>query len=275
MPHYNRDSSNFYYGNAIAKLGESDVKNFDLLAQVYRNWCDYDTKHFSFSELDSIAATGWKYAENLKENEQSQAFLYAYLVNWSRIKLDIGDLDTSFFLFTKALSTVENNTEEELNAYIAMNKGWFYVRYSLNTDADIIIKSLYQSLNFYEKISAKQYHLEQCTIYKSLIGIHINSGSDSVFHYLDKERAVLIHNKNPLIHAWYYSVYGRQLKTVPARGEKSVRENREEEAEENILIGLKILEEYQIHNNPIEPYCNGLLVDIYQKKRVQPGHLFL
>jgi len=266
MPNYNRDSANFYYEKTLTLLENKKGDNIQQLAQVYRKWCDYDTRHFSFPVLDSIAKIGWKYAKTLSDDSENRVFNYSHLANWAKIKLDIGDLDSSIVLFTAALSKVENNNSEALKANIAMNKGWFHARYNLGTDNELTFQNLYQSLRFYEKQSIEQFDLQLFTIYKSLIAQHSKSNSDSVFYYLEKAKSILVYNKNPLFHAWYYCVYGRQLNTIPARGENYVSDSRVAEAEDNILQALKILQTYRINNNSIEPYCNGLLADIYQSR---------
>ena len=266
IPTYNRDSANFYLQKTIDLLKNNRSPNAYLLAQLYRNWCDYDLRNFNFLVLDSLANTGWQYAEKLEENTENQLLQYSYLVNWTWIRLDLGDLDSSIVLFTKALSKVENDNSEELIANISMNKARFYTRYNLNTDRELSFQNLHQSLAFYERQNIEQFHLELFTIYKTLIGEHSKTNSDSVFYYLEKVKTVLIYNKNPLINAWYFCLYGRQLNTIPAPGEKFVSEGRVSEAEKNILKALEILREYDITHHTIEPYCYGLLADIYQNR---------
>lgn len=266
MPQYNRDSANFYYLKTLALLEKSDVNNFDFLAKVYGTWCDYNTRHFSYSKLDSIALIGWNNIEKSTENSLNKVFKYNYLINWAKIKLEEGNLDTSIMLFTKALSKVENVKDEEIAASVLMNKGWFYRRYNLQSENELTLDNLYQSLKFYNSKDIKQYHLELFNIYKGLVGFYIKSNPDSTFYYLEKAKSVIKFNNNPLSYAWYYSCYGRELITEPEIGKEILSEDQIEKGEKNILDALNILQTYQVKNTATEPYCYGLLGDIYLKR---------
>ena len=266
MPNYNRDSANFYYEKTLTLLENKKPKEPYLFALVYRNWSDYNIRHFSFSILDSLAKTGWKYVEKLPNDSDNQAFLYSYLVNWSKIKLESGDLDTAILLFTKALSKVENVEDEEIAANISMNKGWFYRRYNLTSEDDLSLKNLYQSLSYYGNQDIKKYHLELFNIYKGFVGAYVKTSPDSTFYYLEKTASVIKFSKNPLAYAWYYSCYGRELITEPTHAEEKLSKKQIEKGETNILEALKILETYHLRNTTVEPYCYGLLGDIYLQR---------
>jgi two-component sensor histidine kinase len=266
MPQYDRDSSNFYYLKTLALLEKSDANNFEFLAKVYRTWGDYNTRHFSYSKLDSIALTGWNYIEKSKEKSLNEFFKYNYLVNWAKIKLEEGKLDTSIVLFKKALSKVEKVKDEEIAANVLMNKGWFYRRYNLKSEKELTLDNLYQSLKFYNSQGIKQYHLELFSIYKGLVGVYIKTNPDSTFYYLEKAKSVIKFNKNPLAYAWYYSCYGRELITEPEIEKEILSEDQIERGTKNILEALNILQTYQIKNTATEPYCYGLLGDIHLKR---------
>ncbi|MFT6972518.1 MAG: two-component sensor histidine kinase [Roseivirga sp.] len=266
IPNYNRDSANFYYEKTILLLENKKRKEPYLFAQVYRNWSDYNIRHFSFSILDSLAKTGWKYVEKLPNDSDNQVFLYSYLVNWSKIKLESGDFDTAILLFTKALSKVENVEDEELSANISMNKGWFYRRHNLTSENNLSLKNLHQGLSYYVNQDIKKHHLELFNIYKGLVGAYVQTSPDSTLYYLEKTASVIKFSKNPLASAWYHSCYGRELITEPANAKEKLSEKQIEKGETNILEALKILETYQVRNTTVEPFCYGLLGDIYLQR---------
>ena len=286
IPQYNRDSSAYYYDKATDVIKKASPLQYEQLASIYLQRSNIITCNYILSGIDSLASIGWSYLSKTSQNNRNKLLEYNTLINWASIKLELGEHKQSLALFTRALILAEDFKNPELEARNLMNKGVFYERYNLDEEEKLSFENLSKSLSYYEKMGKEKRPLELFSIYRSMSNYYTERNSDSVYYNLNKIQPVLKHTKNPIIHAWYYVVLGRELITSPIPGRKIISQNQYNEGKKNILKALKILENYKIKTSSITPYGYGLLGDLNLRskqydlaisnyKNSKSGYLFL
>lgn len=261
IPQYNRDSSAYYYDKATDALRKNSPVQYEQLANIYLQRSNFTTCNYTLTGIDSLARIGWFYHTKTEKKERNSLLEYNFLINWARIKLDLGDHKTALKLFSKALLIGEDFKNPELIARNLMNKGVFYARYDLEKEKKVSFKNLSQSLSYYQKLGEAKKPTEVFSIYRSMIAYHTDRNKDSVYLYFNKMQKLLQHTKNPLIPAWYYVCLGRELITSPLPGQTIISQNQYDEGIKNIRKALNILEIYKIKTSSITPYGYGLLGD--------------
>ena len=267
LPHYNRDSSSYYYDKAIKKFQSISPLPNEKLALIYLQRSYNINSNYAYPGLDSLAVIGWKYLKNTEESKRNKLLEYNFLINWANIKLELGEHKKSVYLFSKALSIAEEFKSADLQAKNTLNKGAYYERYHLDEEQKLSYENLTSSLSYYEKQGVEKNAEALFTTYRSMINYHTERNIDSVFRYLDKMQPVLKYIKNPVIHSWYYVRLGRELITSPLPGQSIITKNQYDNGKKNILKALSILENYKIKTSSITPYGYGLLADLYLRKK--------
>jgi two-component sensor histidine kinase len=286
IPQYNRDSSAYYFDKATYLLQTNSPLRHELLASIYLQRSDINTCNYRLSGLDSLAGIGWSHLIKTTQSMQNSVIKYNFLINWAGIKLELGQHKKSLALFSKALTLAEDFKTPDLVAKNLLNKGVFYERYHLPEEQKLSFENLSKSLYYYQKKGEAKNPLELFSIYRSMLNYYTERNTDSVYHYLNKIQPVLQYTKNPIIHAWYYVVLGRELITSPLTGQSIISPNQYKEGKKNIVKALKILETYKIKTSSITPYGYGLLADLNLRnkqyeiaisnyKKSKAGYLFL
>ncbi|HSN48470.1 MAG TPA: histidine kinase dimerization/phosphoacceptor domain -containing protein [Flavobacterium sp.] len=286
IPQYNRDSSAYYFDKASNLLQTNPPIQHELLASIYLQRSDINTCNYRLSGLDSLAGIGWSHISKTSQSKENSVLKYNFLINWASIKLELGEHKRSLALFSKALIIAKDFKTPDLVAKNLMNKGVFYERYHLPEEQKLSFENLSKSLSYYQKKGEAKKPLELFSIYRSLSNYYTERSTDSVYHYLNKIKPVLKYTKNPIIHAWYYVVLGRELITSPVAGQSIISPNQYKEGKKNIVKALKILETYKIKTSSITPYGYGLLADLNLRnkqydlaitnyKKSKAGYLFL
>lgn len=262
LPHYNRDSSKYYFDEAIHLLQKNSPIQNEQLATIYLQRSNFIVCNYTLTGLDSLSKIGWSYLIKVSHSKQNKILEYNYLINWASIKLELGEHKQSLALFSKALTIAEDFKSPDLVAKNLMHKGVFYERYHLQEEQKLSFDNLSKSLSYYQKFGETEKPLELFTIYKSISAYYTERNTDSVYHYLNKIKPILKYTKNPIIHAWYYVRLGRELITSPVQGQSIITKKQYEEGKKNILKALNILETYKIKTSSITPYGYGLLADL-------------
>jgi two-component sensor histidine kinase len=262
LPQYNRDSSTYYFDKATDVLKKNSPLQYEQLANIYLQRGDFLTCNYTLTGIDSLARIGWFYHTKTEKKERNLLLEYDFLINWARIKLDLGEYKKALKLFSKALIIAEDFKKPDLKAINLLNKGVFYERYNLEKEGKLSFENLSKSLSYFEKIGKEKRPLELFSIYRSMSNYYTERNSDTVYHYLYKIQPVLKYVKNPIIHAWYFVVIGRELITSPLPGKIIISQNQYNEGKKNILQALTILENYKIKTSSITPYGYGLLGDL-------------
>jgi len=286
MPQYNRDSSAYYYDKASNLLQTNAPKPYEQLATIYLHRSNFISCNYNLKGIDSLANIGWSYLTKTSHNTQNKLLKYNFLINWANIKLELGEHKKSLVLFSRALMLAEDFKKPDLVAKNLLNKGVFYERFHLAEEQKLSFENLTKSLSYYQKIGEEKKSLELFAIYRSMSNYYTERSSDSVYHYINKIKPVLKYSRNPIIHAWYYVVLGRELITSPVAGQSIISQEQYNEGKKNIVKALKILETYKVKTSSITPYGYGLLADLNLRnkqydsaignyKKSKAGYLFL
>jgi len=286
IPHYNRDSSAYYYDKAGKFPKTNSPIQYEQLANIYLERSKTINCNYALAGLDSLATIGWSYVAKIPQNKQNKLLEYDFLINWASIKLELGEHNKSLKLFSKALTLAEDFKSTDLEAKNSMHKGVFYERYHLEEEQKLSFENLSKSLSYYQKFGEAKKPLELFSIYRSLTNYYTERSIDSVYYCLYKIQPVLKYAKNPIIHAWYYVRLGRELITSPVPGQTIISQTQYNEGKKNIVKALKILEIHKIKTSSITPYGYGLLADLNLRnkqydlaisnyKKSKAGYLFL
>jgi tetratricopeptide (TPR) repeat protein len=108
IPQYNRDSSTYYFDKATDVLKKNSPLQYEQLANIYLHRSDFLTCNYTLTGIDSLARIGWFYHTKTKKKERNSLLEYEFLINWAKIKLDLGEHKKALNLFSKALIIAED-----------------------------------------------------------------------------------------------------------------------------------------------------------------------
>ncbi|HBK89866.1 MAG TPA: sensor histidine kinase [Cyclobacteriaceae bacterium] len=261
MPQFNRDSSIYYSDKAIQIVRENEPVQFGILTKIYSQ--EITARLYPIGILDSLAERGWGYFEQVPETERNAVQEFDFLTTWAGIKLERSQPKEALVLFTKALTTIQDDNSPETEARVTMGKGVFYERYNSTEEKKIALPYLLKSLDYYRSVGVEKKSEEVIRIYRSLVSRYSYVESDTTWYYLDSIRSALRYSRNPNYHAIYYSVYGRHLITYSAIGEEDMTQAQLAEGEKNIRKALHIIEQYKLYHLAVYPYSLGLIADLF------------
>lgn len=102
MPHFDRDSTVYYFDKAAALLQNSEPLQYKILAELYRDITDRANRSHNFIIVDSLAPIGWSYYEKIPDDQKDKVLGYDLLINWALIKIIRGEPKPGLELFEKA-----------------------------------------------------------------------------------------------------------------------------------------------------------------------------
>jgi len=268
MPQYNADSSKYYSAKALALLDPNEPLHKSKWLLLSFKQMKKNNNAYPFSGQDSVTNIAWKEIEKLDQNDEQNRYLQLeFLAYWAEVKLMKEDRAASLDLFSQALALIKDSDSPEMKAKMELHKGLYYAKYGLPEERKLSIKHLHNSQGYYEKAGISKNPAELYMIYAELVYQHTGQNQDSVYYYYDRVRSVLKDYQQPLAHIWYYSMMGYELIAHPKAGHDSVPETQYEEARENIVKAIHILEIYGMKKNGYYPYCFQLLADIDVAKK--------
>ena len=268
IPHYNQDSSLYYYQKTLeVLLTQKPIPYFEL-GKLYLFKTNFIDRNYSLNTLDSLAKIGWYYLKQTQlNNEETRILKYDFLTNWAFIKLDNGKTKESINLFTKAMTYTKEHDAEKLQMKYLLNKGAFYDRYNLPEEQKMAFKLMKKANQYYQSLGVKKDPIALFKINRAFMNYYELKNHDSVYYYLNQIKSILPYTKKPSIHAWYYCAFGRELITNPLKNSDVISAKQYNEGKYNILTAIKIINSYRIKNSSINPYCSGLLGDIFLREK--------
>jgi hypothetical protein len=201
MPQFNRDSSIYYSDKAIQIVRENEPVQFGILTKIYSQ--EITARLYPIGILDSLAERGWGYFEQVPETERNAVQEFDFLTTWAGIKLERAQPKEALVLFTKALTTIQDDNSPETEARVTMGKGVFYERYNSTEEKKIALPYLLKSLDYYRSVGVEKKSEEVIRIYRSLVSRYSYVESDTTWYYLDSIRSALRYSRNPNYHAIY------------------------------------------------------------------------
>lgn len=256
MPHFNRDSTLFFYGKLLALLdGDATLPAVEK-AELYAHLADNCRRFSDFAKARVLADRAWLLAER---GGASPDLRYGIRVTQARLELATGDPKKALALLRGAIALVQADDSPLTQARLLKDKGAFYARYNdgLEAQADMGIQDVRRSLGMYESFGNPQAHAHELSeLYRELISYHnVKRNSDSCEFYFDKLHRLLPVLKWPTIYTWYYGQRGNHLSR---RGQYA-------EARPLIQRSLDISQRYRLEFSTMYPFCLNLMGVVAQE----------
>lgn len=252
MPHFNRDSTVFYFDMAALLLQSSQPLQYEKLADLYLDITDRANRSHNFNVVDSLAPIGWAYYEKIPESRKDKVLGYDLLINWALIKIIRGEPKPGLELFIKALDLLKDDPRPEIQLKVLKDKGRFYYQYGLPEEEEIGIQYLKESMIGYQKSDYLEKNEALATAYKLLSYHYGDTNPDSTDYYMNQFQELLPQLTNPFHHTWYYYSMGSNL----------IKREEFEEAESYLIKTIQLLEEYNLTTIDTYQFAHSRLGDI-------------
>ena len=256
MPHFNRDSTVYYFDKAALLLQNSKPLQYKRLAELYRDITDRANRSHNFNIVDSLAPIGWAYYEKIPENNRDKVLGYELLINWALIKIIRGEPKQGLELFVKALDLLKDDKRPEIQLKILKDKGRFYYQYGLPEEEEIAIQYIKKSIIGYENSDYPEKQEALVTAYKVLTYYYEESNPDSTDYYMNQFQELLPQITNPFHHTWYYYSMGNNL----------INREKYEEAKSYLIETIQLLEKYNLTTIDIYQFAHSRIGDIAREE---------
>ncbi|MGJ3236879.1 tetratricopeptide repeat-containing sensor histidine kinase [Marivirga sp.] len=253
MPHFNRDSTVFYFDMAALLLQNSQPLQYKRLAELYLDITDRANRSHNFIVVDSLAPIGWSYYEKILENKKDKVLGYDLLINWALIKIIRGEPKPGLELFEKAMDLLKDDPRPEIQLKVLNNKGRFYYQYGLPEEEEFGVQYLKESMMGYEKSDYPGKNEALILSYK-LLSYHFEDilKPDSSNYYLYKIEELLPQITNPFHHSWYYYAMGSNL----------IDKEKYEQAKPYLYKTIKLMQENNLRTIDVYQFAHSRLGDI-------------
>ncbi|PKQ44274.1 tetratricopeptide repeat-containing sensor histidine kinase [Confluentibacter flavum] len=252
MPHFNRDSTVFYFDMAELLLQNSQPLQYEHLADLYRDITDRANRSHNFNVVDSLAPIGWAYYEKIPESKKDKVLGYDLLINWALIKIIRGEPKPGLELFVKALDLLKDDSRPEIQLKLLKDKGRFYYQYGLPEEEEIAIQHIKESMIGYQKSNYPEKKESLVIAYKILSYHFEDSNPDSTDYYMNQFQQLLPQLTNPFHHTWYYYSMGSNL----------IKRGKYEEAKSYLVKTIQLLEEYDLTTIDTYQFAHSSIGDI-------------
>ncbi len=256
MPHFDRDSTVYYFDKAADLLQNSEPIHYRLLADLYRDITDRANRSHNFIVVDSLAPIGWSYYEKIPDDEKDKVLGYDLLINWALIKIIRGEPKPGLELFEKAIELLKDENRPEILLKILKDKGRFYYQYGLPEEEEIGVQYLKESMMGYQNSDYPEKNEALIIAYKLLFYHYETSSADSSIFYLNKVEELLPQITNPFHYSWQYYAMARQL----------IKKGEYEEAQAYIYKNIQLLEDYKLTTIDVYQFAYAQLGDIAEKQ---------
>lgn len=252
MPHFNRDSTVFYFDKAAALLQNSQPLQYERLADLYRDITDRANRSHNFNVVDSLAPIGWSYYEKIPDSKKDKVLGYDLLINWALIKIVRGESKPGLEIFVKALDLLKDDLRPEIQLKVLKDKGRFYYQYGLPEEEEIGVQYLKESITGYRRSDYPEKNEALVIAYK-LLSYHFEDAyPDSTDYYMDQFHALLPQLTNPFHHTWYYYSMGNSL----------INREKPDAAKANLIKTIQLLEEYDLTTIDTYQFAHSRIGDI-------------
>lgn len=249
MPHFNRDSTVFYFDRAALLLQNSKPLQYERLADLYRDITDRANRSHNFNVVDSLAPIGWAYYEKIPENKKDKVLGYDLLINWALIKIIRGEPKPGLELFVKALDLLKDDNRPEIQLKILKDRGRFLYQYGLPEEQEKSFQFLKESMIGYQNSDYPEKNEALVVAYKLLFYHYGESDPDSSDYYMHQIEELLPQITNPFHHTWHSYSMGSSL----------IQKEKYEEAKPYLYKTIKFLEEYNLRTIDVYQFAHVLL----------------
>ena len=252
MPHFNRDSTVFYFDMAAQLLQNSQPLQYDRLAYLYRDITDRANRSHNFIVVDSLAPIGWAYYQKIPESKKDKVLGYDLLINYALIKIVRGEPKPGLELFVKALDLLKDDNRPQIQLKILKDKGRFLYQYGLPEEKKKSFQYLKESMIGYQNSDYPEKNEALVTTYKLLSYHYADLNSDSSDYYMHQIGELLPQITNPFHHTWYSYSMSSSL----------ITKEKYEEAKPYLYKTIKFLEEHNLRTIDVYQFAHVLLGNI-------------
>lgn len=256
MPHFNRDSTLFFFEKLTNLLDGDAALPVAEKAEHYAHLADYHRRSNDFKKAHALADRAWALG-NL--GGASPELRYGIRVDQARLELLTGDPKKALDLLRDAIALVQADPSPRVQARVLKDKGMIYTKYneSLEAQADLGMQNVRRSLAMYESFNnPAAYALDLSDLYRELIWYHnVKMNTDSCEFYFGKLHRILPVLKWPTLYTWYYAQRGNHLS----------RCGRYAEARKLIARSLAITKQYRLEFATMYPFCLNLMGVVAQE----------
>ena len=252
MPHFNRDSTVFYFDMAALLLQNSKPLQYERLAELYRDITDRANRSHNFNVVDSLAPIGWAYYEKIPESKKDKVLGYELLINWALIKIVRGEPKPGLELFVKALDMLKDDKRPEIQLKILKDRGRFLYQYGLPEEQEKSFQYLRKSMIGYQNSDYPEKNEALITTYKLLSYHYAESNPDSSDYYMYQIEELLPQITNPFHHSWHSYSMGSSL----------INKGKYEEAKPYLYKTINFLEENNLRTIDVYQFAHVLLGNI-------------
>ncbi|MCM4161304.1 histidine kinase [Antarcticibacterium flavum] len=252
MPHFNRDSTVYYFDRAALLLQNNKPLQYERLADLFRDITDRANRSHNFIVVDSLAPIGWDYYEKIPESRKDKVLGYDLLVNWALIKIVRGEPKPGLELFEKAVNLLKDDPRPEIQLKLLKDKGRFLYQYGLPEEQEKSFQYLRESVAGFQNSDYPEKNEALMTTYKTLYYHYADANSDSGYYYMDQIAMLLPKITNPFHHTWYYY----------AQGSKLIDKEKYEEAKPYLYKTIKLLEDNNLRTIDVYQFAHSRLGDI-------------
>jgi signal transduction histidine kinase/DNA-binding response OmpR family regulator len=265
-PQFNSDSTIFYFDKAVVLLENAKPVPNDLLAELYKNLCEFRIKRSEYSIALEMGQKALSYLLKIPPSKIDKLLHYHILWNIAYAKLTTEDTKGGLDVFNQSVLLLQQDKRPEIQALVLKNTGIFYTKYygGISVVSPKGLNALLQSVRYYEnsdKINAGDLFI----IYEKLMWYYnVRWGedktqliADSCDYYFSKMYALLPQLKDPILENTYYS----------HRANVMLRRGLYEEALVLIQQSFNIIDKYHLEFDRLYPFNFNLLGYIAYKKK--------
>ena len=156
FPQFDKDSAMFYFNKSIQLLEENQPTNFKRLAEVYSKITVFKYHSHNFVSGDSMVKKALAYYEKIAEPKNCDLLLYTILYHQTMIYIEFGEFKTAQDIFIKASNLIVNETKPEVQAQIYLDRGFYYMRFSLKREIKLAGENAEKSFKIYDAMGSPE-----------------------------------------------------------------------------------------------------------------------
>ena len=238
LPQYNLDSSYIYFERAINCFKNSEMSNYQLLAEANFNLYARLNKINISPKVDVCLKKARYYFNRIPNRKEVTLLAYNILIAEAVMSFQNGEKEKASKRLIEGFSLIQESKSPNIQARYLLDKGTFYSKLR-STSNGIKLSNIYllKSKTIFESSSDPQKFEMLFKVYGRLGWYQNNYGtSDSCDYYFEKQKALLPILKDPAITSYYSTM----------RANNYLRRKQYSEAAPLLLACQNISEKYKL-----------------------------
>jgi len=205
LPQYNLDSSYIYFQSAINCFKNSEVSNYQLLAEANLNLYTHLYKIDISQKVNVCLKKARYYFNRIPNRKEGKILAYNILIAEADVSARNGEKEKANKLMIEGLSLIQENKSPDIQARYLFDKGYYYSKLRSTTNGLKLSNTyLLASKNLFESSNDPQKSEMLFKVYGRLGWYQNNYGTtDSCDYYFEKQKVLLHILKDPAITSYY------------------------------------------------------------------------